>query len=320
MMAKQEWEEQGCAGSETLVTPVPSGSRREFVGALLCGAAVAPRIGRAQEAAPRPRLTTAGIRSVEHRYKQTPQGDLLLHCFLPPGWNAGDRRPVIVFFFGGGWRNGTFAQFVPQAEYFAARGIVGISADYRILSRHRTTPDRCVEDARSALRWVRAHATDLGVDSERLIASGGSAGAHLAAACAFLPGFDDPADTRSISCRPNALVLYNPALDLIGRGILDGAGKDISREFSPTHFVEKGAPPTLLFFGTADPLAEQGRAFAAKSRALGNRAELELAANMSHGYFNRPPWLQATTRRADEFLASLGYLQGKPTVVAPDGA
>ncbi|MBM3458162.1 MAG: alpha/beta hydrolase [Armatimonadetes bacterium] len=291
--------------------PGRAASRGLFL-ALCCSAGL-PGLAQQEE---RPKLTTAPIRTVEHRYKVTPQGELLLHGYLPEGWKAEDRRPVILFFFGGAWLTGSHRQFAPQAEYFASRGIVGLVADYRVGNQHKTTPDRCVEDARSAMRWVRSHARELGIDPDRIIASGGSAGGHLAAATALLPGFDDPADDRSISCRPNALVLFNPALNLTGREtpVQDEAGKDISHDFSPTLFLKKDAPPTILFYGTADRILSQGQEFLARSRALGNRVELHLAPDMPHAFFNRPPWLQSTTRKADEFLSALGYLTGPPAL------
>src|SRR5262245_37103470 len=76
----------------------------------------------------RPKLTDVKVLTADHVYKKTPEGELTLHCFMPTDWKATDRRPVIVFFFGGGWRNGSFTQFQPQAEYFASRGLVAISA------------------------------------------------------------------------------------------------------------------------------------------------------------------------------------------------
>src|SRR5262245_19789009 len=88
----------------------------------------------------RARLTDAKVLTAEHVYKKTTEGELTLHCFMPADWKATDKRPVIVFFFGGGWKNGAYTQFVPQSEYFASRGIVAISADYRIESKHKTKP------------------------------------------------------------------------------------------------------------------------------------------------------------------------------------
>jgi acetyl esterase/lipase len=266
------------------------------------------------------KLTTTAIKSEEHLYRKTPQGDLFLHVYYPPDWKATDKRPVAIFFFGGGWKNGAYTQFVPQAEYLASRGLVAASADYRISSKHKTTPDACVEDAKSAVRWLRANAGKLGIDTGKVIASGGSAGGHLAAATALVEAFDAADDDLKISCKPNALVLFNPALDLSGKMVKDAAGKDISKAFSPNLFLKKGTPPTIIFFGTEDGMLGQGEEYLKKSRELGNRCELYTAAKMPHGFFNRSPWTEVTAKKMDEFLTSLGYLQGPPTITMPAGA
>src|SRR4029079_6969023 len=121
----------------------------------------------------RPKLTDAKVLTADHVFKKTPEGELTLHCFMSADWKETDMRPVVVFFFGGGWKNGSYTQFVPQSEYFASRGIVALSSDYRIESKHQTTPDIAVEDSKSAIRWVRANAAKLGIDPEKVIASGG---------------------------------------------------------------------------------------------------------------------------------------------------
>ena len=109
---------------------------------------------------------------------------LKLHVFSTEG--GGRRRPAIVFFFGGGWVGGNPSQFFPHCEHLAAKGMVAVSAEYRVKSRHQATPFDCVEDARSAVRYLRGHARELGIDPDRIAAGGGSAGGHLAAATGTL--------------------------------------------------------------------------------------------------------------------------------------
>jgi acetyl esterase/lipase len=289
----------------------------------LCLLAIAlPASAQAPAKKERPRLIKTEIASKTFDFKKTEQGTLQLHAFYPPDWKESDKRPTIVFFFGGGWKNGAWTQFQPQAGYFASRGMVAISAEYRIESKHKTTPDVAVEDARSAVRWVRANAKTLGGDPDKLVASGGSAGAHLAACTALIDGFDAASDAK-VSCKPNALVLFNPVLNLTnlkGRSIIGAGGMDVSKAISPTLFLDKKAPPAVIFFGTSDALFEHGKEYAAKAKELGVRAELYTAADQPHGFFNRTPWLEVTTRQADAFLKSLGYLKGEPTVTIPDGA
>src|SRR5437868_819606 len=110
-------------------------------------------------------------------YKTTPQGDLRVNLYFPPGWKKADRRPAIIFFFGGSCATGTPAQFASTAQYFATRGLVAVSAEYRIENIHHTPPRACAEDAKSAIRWLRMNAARLGIDPTRLIAGGGSSGA-----------------------------------------------------------------------------------------------------------------------------------------------
>src|SRR5207248_2384904 len=116
----------------------------------------------------------AGPPTKTFTYKNTAEGGLELVVHYPPDWKATDRRPALVFFFGGGWTNGNIKQFEPQATYLAGRGLVSVRADYRVKSRQKVDPDKCVEDAKSALRWVRQQAGQLGVDPDKIVASGGS--------------------------------------------------------------------------------------------------------------------------------------------------
>ena len=245
-------------------------------------------------------------------YKKTKQADLELVVHYPPDWKETDKRPGIVFFFGGGWTNGKIGQFEPQATHLASRGIVAVRADYRVKSRHGVTPKECVEDAKSAVRWMRQNAAKLGIDPERIVASGGSAGGHIAACTAFTPGLDAEDEDAKISSKPNALVLFNPVLRFAGLPqLMDRIGGDeaLGKAISPTLHLSKDSPPTLILFGTADRLAVMGDEFMAKSKELGHRAELFTAEGQSHGFFNRPPWQEKTTQRMDEFLVSIGYLR-----------
>jgi acetyl esterase len=285
---------------------------------LLLAAAVAAPAQEQKRRQP-PRLTDVELKTSEHVFKQTPQGDLKLYVHYPPDWKKSDQRPAIIFFFGGAWRVGSVAQFEPQAAYFAARGLVSVRADYRIATRHNTTPDKCIEDAKSAMRWLRSHAAELGVDPGKIIGSGGSAGGHLAAATSFVPAFEAREDDAKISCKPNALVLFNPALNFPEHAVNDADGNPL-KGFWPTPFMKKDAPPTILFFGTKDKMVSQGREFLAKAKELGSRAELYTADGQGHGFFNGAPWTHVTTRQADLFLASLGYLQGEPALKLPANA
>lgn len=256
----------------------------------------------------------------QYVYKKTPKGDLAMTVHFPPGWKAAEARPAVVFFFGGGWTGGTINQFADQAAYLASRGMVAARADYRVKSRQGVTPDACVEDAKSAVRWLRQKAGELGIDPNRIVGAGGSAGGHIAACAAMTPGLDAKGEDASVSSKPNALVLFNPVLDLQNLGQhAAGLGDDTVKAISPNLHVAKDTPAAVLFYGTKDKFLAHGQAMLAKSKEAGNRVELWTADGQPHTFFNRPPWKQLTLIKADEFLVSLGYLKGKPTVEAPAG-
>jgi len=264
-----------------------------------------------------PSATDGGSAPKSFVFKKTPQGDLEILVHFPADWRGADNRPVIVFFFGGGWTQGSVKQFEPQASYLAGRGMVAARADYRVKSRQGVSPKQCVEDAKSAIRWVRQNAGKLGIDPQRIVAAGGSAGGHLAACASLTEGLDAADEDSAISSKPNALALFNPVLRFEGVGFLmEMIGNDpaVGKAISPTLHLAKDSPPTILFYGVDDKLFEQGQEFMQHSKELGHRAELFTAEGEKHGFFNRSPWRERTLARLDEFLASLGYLDGKPTI------
>jgi acetyl esterase/lipase len=252
-------------------------------------------------------------------YKTVGGRELQIHVHYPPGWKASDTRPAIIFFFGGGWNSGTVGQFLVQAEYLASRGLVAARADYRVRSRDGVTPDKCVEDARSAVRWMRRNSKRLGINPKRLIASGGSAGGHLAACTMITKSVEADGDDLSVSTVPQAMVLFNPVLSFEHEQMLTrlGDNKHLARKISPTSHLDKKSPPALILFGTEDRLKVFGDDYWKKAEEIGVRAEKYIAKGQGHGFFNRSPWKERTLVAADKFLVSLGFLKGEPTVKVP---
>ncbi len=263
-------------------------------------------------------------------YKAVGETKLALYVFNPDGHKASDTRPAIVFFFGGGWTSGSPGQFEQQCHYLASRGMVAITADYRVASRHQVKAAQCVSDAKSAIRYVRAHAKELGVDPKRIAAGGGSAGGHIAGCTGTVPGLDEAAEDKAVSSVPDAMVLFNPALTLapVDGNDFGGFGARLPAErlgaeplaISPTHNVKAGAPPTIVFHGKADstvPFATV-EVFAAAMKKAGNRCEVSGFEGQQHGFFNfgkgDNSMFRATLMQADKFLASLGWLSGESTV------
>jgi len=262
------------------------------------------------------------VQTRQYVYKQTPQGALSVHLDLPPGWSPDDRRPAIVLFFGGGWTDGSPHHFARQAARFAARGMVAARPDYRTRSRHDTTPLDAVEDARSAMRWLRANAARFGVDAQRIAAGGGSAGGHLAACAYAAADVNAPDDDLSVSPVPDLLVLFNPVMNthaLRQAGFFAGMRPQDVMRISPVQHLAADAPAAIMFYGTEDPLLGGGREWVEKAAEVGVETELWTAKGQGHGFFNSSPWLEASLRLADQFLVRHGYLEGGPAVEAPEG-
>jgi acetyl esterase len=250
-------------------------------------------------------------------------GDTELKVWIfEPAQKTAKPLPAIVFFFGGGWTGGSPTQFEPQSRHLAARGMIAIVADYRVKTRQDAKPADCVSDAKACVRWVRANAARLGIDPQRIAVGGGSAGGHLAASTATLPGLDPSQDDKSVSCIPDALVLFNPGTVMAPFPGLDlkgfGAGLDKAKfgceptEISPLHHVKKGTPPTIIFHGKADttvPYATVEK-FTEVMKAAGSRCELIGYEGQPHGFFNKAKYAE-TLAATDAFLVSLGYLPAK---------
>jgi len=227
----------------------------------------------------------------EFVYKQTPQGELRMYFAMPADWSPNDKRPALIFFFGGGWTSGKVLAFDKEAEYFAKCGIVVGLADYRVRKRHGVALDKCAEDARSAVRWVRANCRNLGVDPKRVIAGGGSAGGHIAACTAIPEAPNSDTDDLRVSCMPNGLLLFYPVVNLLeGRWknakqnlSRFGIGEDLANKLSPLLHVTKAWPPTVFFTGTADIGIPNAVLFHNKAKGAGATVELYVAEGRGHG-------------------------------------
>ena len=247
-------------------------------------------------------------------YKQVDGKDLNMSVFLPEDYVSGASFPVIVIFHGGSWRKGEASWHYPDCAYWAGRGMVAVSVDYRLSDRDGVkVPIECVKDAKSAIRYLRANADKLKIDPGRVVAAGGSAGAQLAAATAMFeaPETNDGVYDPSISAVPDAVILYNPWFRT-------------TADMSPPNFVRSGLPPFIIFHGDQDPTPVADiLSFHEAMKDAGNDTGLYVGIGGTHGFCNgrRPDnkFFFWSLNLADAFLVRQGILAGSSKVAIPDG-
>jgi acetyl esterase len=274
----------------------------------------------------------------EEVYKEVDGIQLKLYIFNPAHQKEGNSPPAVVCIHGGGWSGGSPQLFFPHCRYFASRGMVAFSISYRLTSRQGVTPGDCIEDCKSAVRWIRKNASRLGVAPNRIAILGDSAGGHLAACLGVMDHgeFEAIGEDKSISALGNALLLYNPVVDLNSDNLLrivpdiplkgeTGLSREeIGRKVSPLFYIKPGQPPALLMHGLDDTnvAPSQGQRYAEAMKKAGNRCDLVMLPKTQHAfvivnYTATDAHVVNAIRKADEFLASLGYVKGKPTLVTP---
>ena len=253
-------------------------------------------------------------------YKEVDGEKRELDVYFPEGHDpSGDPVPAIIFFHGGGWGGGSREAFSYQCDYFASRGLVAVTVTYTLASKERAAKLEgglsrkriCMPDAKSAIRWVKQNAGDLGVDPERLIAAGGSAGGHISLIATSNSGLNHPDDPEGFDTSVAARVVFNPALS---------TGDAADSEIDYIQHLKPGAPPAIVFFGSEDKSWLKGwNPTYEKWKGLeGTTVKLEIAEGEKHAFFNFQPWADLTLISADRFLAELGFLEGEPTLSLPE--
>jgi acetyl esterase/lipase len=192
--------------------------------------------------------------------------------------------PVVVFFYGGGWRSGYKELYRYVGKALARRGYVAVVPDYRIY------PEVCypdfIEDGARVVRWVKDNVSRFGGDPEKIFLQGHSAGAHIAAMLAI-----DARWLRNVGLEPRRDIAgligiagpydYLPLRDETLKVIFGG---DNRPETQPIFHVAPGTPPALLLTGGKDRLVEPGNAtrLAARLCAAGNVATVRTYRRVGH--------------------------------------
>lgn len=273
-------------------------------------------------------------------YKEADGRRLRLLMCRPEGWTAADTRPAIVWIHGGGWRGGQPEMLLRHCRLFASRGAVTFSVEYRLMPHEgqHAAPGQapgvgaCIEDCRSAMRFIRRHAARFGLDPQRIAVVGDSAGGHLAVSLATIDGYDASGEDTSISAMANAVVNCNGIVDFTGRwkgmvpvvDVKEAGGDPLhawlsrhehAKALSPLNHVRAGQPPMLIMHGLLDVtvVPEDAVRFYEVYTRAGNEAELVLYPHLSHAfvlfdYKTEEPEVLKVIARMDEFLTHYAYL------------
>jgi acetyl esterase/lipase len=203
-----------------------------------------------------------------------------LDVYSPKGAQG---RPIIVFWYGGGWENGRKGQYRFVGAALAKAGYVAVLPDYRLYPEVKFPA--FVQDGAEALAWVAGHATEIGGDPRRIYLAGHSAGAHLAAMLAY-----DRSQLQRVGLAPDTVRGF---IGLSGPYALD-PNNDTYRaifakpfgkpDWQPVQLAKAGAPPALLIHGEADDVVDvaHARAMADALTALGVAVTLRTYPDRGH--------------------------------------
>ena len=276
-------------------------------------------------------------------YRTTPDTTLKIYYQLPNNKKSDTKYPAIIWIHGGGWNAGSANVFFEHAAYFSIRGAVGISIEYRLIGKNKTnTIIDEITDCKSAIRFIKLHAKDLQIDTSKIVIAGDSAGGYLAATTITLDSLNDKSDDLSISSVPNAVILYNPCVNMgvfphvknlfehpikLEPNSMDTISflqknQALSKRLSPLFNIHSNNTKALLLHGLNDKVIypEQSEQFANEMNKNGNIARLILLPDTRHAFV--VPHYTASEEKvvnavleADLFLISLGYLSGKPNLI-----
>ena len=272
-----------------------------------------------------PDVAAAEVLVKKYTYKTSGGKPRGIEVFSPENHDPAARKtPGIILFHGGNWTDGSPAEFHDVCRYFAGRGLVAATVDYRMLLPHGPEKDKdpetgltrkqvCVRDAKSAIRWFKEYAEALGVDPTRIVAGGGSAGGHIAVLASTTSDLDDPTDPPGIDTSVAAFMLWAPACTEA-----DASDPPIDAR----RHVGKNFAPSVVFFGTEDSWLRHWKnltQYSIRPRG-GSEPIVWFAQGGDHGVFGKPDWRLATIAAADQFLVDRGLLAGESTLpVSPGG-
>jgi acetyl esterase/lipase len=243
--------------------------------------------------------------------------------------------PAVVCIHGGGWRGGNKSVFRAFVKTLARQGYVAMTIRYRFAPAHRFPAQ--IEDAKCAVRYLRAHANELKVDSDRIGAMGGSAGGHLALLLGTTSATDDlegqggygeySSRVQAVASIAGPVDLSQPFPDAVQQMLTDfvGGAKDqvatAYQRASPISYLSADDPPILAIHGTVDELVPYAQALLLMEACnkLGIEASLITIPGGGHGSGGKPQdWLAANAKIIEFFDKHLKQRQATPSAPRPN--
>jgi acetyl esterase/lipase len=199
-----------------------------------------------------------------------------------------------MMFFGGGWKLRCTPQMKPYWEYFSSQGYVVVVPDYRLANPDgpEKVETHCLPDVKASIRWVRKNASTLGINPDKIVGFGTSAGGHLPAAAAIIEGYEHGDEDLSISSKPNLLALLYPVM-VVSPDAISGCGGcwdffggcfGNPDAMSPGSFVAAGDPPTLILVGANDYYLPGDNIFKANAKKAGVEVLMDPIAGAGHDF------------------------------------
>ncbi|RRA99157.1 alpha/beta hydrolase [Larkinella rosea] len=257
-------------------------------------------------------------------YKTVDTVQLTAHIFYKPSTIVKKGNTALAFFHGGGWAFGDPNEFFNASKRYAKLGLVAISFQYRLVTdtgnnpEKTITPVECVIDVRSAMRWLREHASDFGVDPNKIVAGGQSVGGQLVLCTAMIDTPNDPQDNLKISPVPNAIISWSGTVNTLEPWCdrLLGNKRAQIWHISPAHNLKRGLPPVIAFHGTKDTMVDLWTVsfFADDMRALGNHFEIHKYEGRQHYLGDPDPFYarlfdEGILKETDDFLRRFGFMK-----------
>jgi acetyl esterase len=263
----------------------------------------------------------APVGEIVDRTISGPGGRLRVRFYRPAG-SVARLLPTILYFHGGGWAIGSLEAYDLPCRFFCARsGCAIVAVDYRLAPEHKFPAG--IDDALAAFRWLAAEGMELGVDLDRIVVAGDSAGGTLATVVAqavrgeprtpclqwlIYPATDLGGEMPSHTSCGQGFLLTQADMEWFRGLYLNDPAEIADPRVSPLRAPDlSGLPPALIFTAGLDPLRDEGQAYAERLTAAGVKTVHREFDSLIHGFVGMRGALQAAARAMDDMVAGLRH-------------